>query len=59
MSPEGELAEPAEPDANASSATAERPPGDGEAAGAGATAGGLAAGGVTQISFRLRSACKR
>jgi len=38
--PEGALADPVKPNAGASSATAERPPGEVEAAGAGATAGG-------------------
>jgi hypothetical protein len=54
--PEGALADPVKPNTGASSATAERPPGEGEAAGAGAAAGGPAAGGETQISFRLSSA---
>jgi hypothetical protein len=57
MSPEGALAESAEPNADALSATKEQPPGDEEAAGAGAATGGPAAG-VTRISFRLSSASK-
>jgi hypothetical protein len=55
--PEGAVADPAEPETHASFATAERPPGVGEAARVG-TLVGEPAGGVTRMSLRLSSGSK-
>ncbi len=55
--PEGAVADPTKPKADALFATAEHPPGVGEATRAGAVAG-KPAGGETRISFRLSSVSK-
>jgi len=57
MRPDGAVLDPAVPKPGAPSATADRPPGVGEGAGAVDAGAGVegAAGGATLISFRLRS----